>query len=67
MMNEQDFKCAICSVHLSDVKKSFAVDHDHATGKVRGLLCDLCNRALGQFKDNIDNLKAAINYLEKHK
>ena len=42
------------------------VDHCHKTGKIRGLICDSCNVGLGRFKDNIDNLKNAIKYLEKN-
>lgn len=45
----------------------FAVDHNHDTGKVRGLLCCRCNRALGLFEDNTDSIERAIDYLERHK
>jgi hypothetical protein len=41
------------------------IDHCHTTGKVRGLLCHACNRALGNFGDNIANLEQAIIYLSK--
>lgn len=43
------------------------VDHDHATGQVRDLLCHNCNRALGLLQDSIKNTEAALNYLKKWK
>lgn len=41
-----------------------AIDHDHTTGKVRGLVCNACNKGLGMFEDNISRLEKAINYLK---
>jgi hypothetical protein len=59
-----DYKCSICGCHESKYSRQLAVDHDHKTGTVRGLLCIKCNKGLGLFEDNIELLKSAINYLE---
>jgi hypothetical protein len=59
----QNGLCAICG--KENVKgKSLGVDHDHITGEIRGLLCQKCNLALGNFEDNIEFVKRAISYLE---
>lgn len=63
LVTQQEGKCAICG-KTADPK--LVVDHCHATNKVRGLLCDLCNRGIGHFSDSIELLKAAIQYLESH-
>lgn len=60
----QDHKCALC--HKERGPKRFAVDHDHKTGKNRGLLCDRCNLGLGWFEDSIELLEAAIRYIKAH-
>lgn len=52
-------KCKIC-----DLPKKLVVDHDHATGEVRGLLCSKCNSGLGLFEENTFNLQRAIGYLK---
>ena len=61
---EQEGCCAICHKHQSGFNKALAIDHDHETGDVRGLLCMQCNTALGKFNDNTDLLHSAIKYLE---
>lgn len=53
--------CAICS--KKEIGKSLAIDHCHVTGKIRGLLCTKCNRALGGFCDDPNLLKMALLYL----
>lgn len=53
-------ECQICK--SSD--KMFHIDHDHRTMKIRGLLCSICNRGLGYFKDSPELLRKAANYLE---
>lgn len=55
--------CAICGGVNRDGRSLF-VDHDHDSGAVRGLLCNLCNRGLGNFRDSIDLLETAIQYLK---
>lgn len=61
--------CAICQTAEVGRKghTHFHVDHDHSTGEVRGLLCDLCNRGLGYFKDDGPLLVQAAKYLERYK
>ncbi len=58
----QDGVCAICRGGTS--KRHFAVDHNHKTGQIRGLLCARCNRGLSVFMDRIDNLRAAVKYMK---
>lgn len=65
MLTSQNGVCAICGGVNRDGRKLF-VDHDHGTGKVRGLLCNLCNRGIGNLRDSVDLLEAAIRYLNEH-
>lgn len=65
MFASQNGCCKICGTHQSELSKALSVDHCHNTLKVRGLLCGLCNTSLGGFKDNIDLLTKAIEYLTK--
>lgn len=67
LLAQQGFQCAICKVESCASGRNFAVDHDHKTGVIRGLLCKFCNTALGQFKDDQKILLNAIQYLEKNK
>lgn len=63
---EQNGKCAICSEEKPDNgRDGLAVDHCHSKGHVRGLLCTHCNHGLGKFKDSVDILNKAIEYLKE--
>ena len=63
----QKGNCACCGIPESDFKRQLHVDHDHETGKVRGLLCTQCNPGIGYFQDSIERLEMAIKYLKKFK
>lgn len=65
LLEQQNGRCAICKSTNPGRSGSqrFAVDHDHVTGEVRGLLCDHCNVGLGRFQDNPMLLQAATLYL----
>lgn len=63
---EQDNKCAICQKTNSSTKRRFAVDHNHLTKRVRGILCYNCNRLLHGF-DNLDLFDRLLEYILKHK
>lgn len=70
ILKEQDYKCAICGTKNPSGRASkisgltnFSVDHDHATGNTRGLLCSNCNTGIGLLGDNIEIMKSAIEYL----
>ncbi len=57
--------CEICGTQRPKHKR-LCIDHCHTTGKVRGLLCDMCNKMLGHVNDNVNTLENAINYLRKY-
>lgn len=67
MLVSQNFSCLICQKHISNFKNGLSVDHDHISGKIRGLLCFKCNSALGLLFDNRESLIRAIEYLDEHK
>lgn len=66
----QNGLCAICGQPEMEKRegklKALSVDHDHATGEIRQLLCGLCNKGLGKFRDSPDLLRKAAKYLERH-
>lgn len=63
IFDNQKGVCAICNKECSSGKQ-LAVDHDHETGQIRGLLCTKCNQGLGMFNDSVDLLNRSISYLE---
>jgi hypothetical protein len=67
MLKKQNYMCPICNTHQKDIPKNLAIDHDHKTGKVRGLLCGKCNRAIGLFYDSSENCTRAAKYLDDSK
>lgn len=64
LLENQNHVCAICKTNGNG--KRLAVDHDHKTGRVRGLLCNRCNISLGAFNDDKELLLKSILYLEKN-
>lgn len=66
MLEEQNNSCGICGVNAEELSKQLAVDHNHETNVVRGLLCNNCNLGLGMFKDSVVLMSFAIEYLEQH-
>lgn len=62
MLTDQNECCAICKN-----KRPLKVDHNHDTGKVRGLLCDKCNVALGLLGENINVVESLLIYLKNDK
>lgn len=60
--NAQEGTCAICGEMLD--KKKYRIDHNHTSGKVRGLLCSSCNAAIGLLKDSPEVISNAVRYLK---
>jgi len=69
LLESQNGVCKLCGKPEVDIcnkkgaVRNLAVDHDHVTGRVRGLLCRGCNQGLGNFKESIQALTNAIKYL----
>lgn len=72
LLKAQGGACAICrfpetKIHRDGSVTRLSVDHDHETGAVRGLLCSGCNVGLGSFADDPEALRAAVDYVERHR
>lgn len=66
LWKKQNGRCAICLTSATDVT-DLQIDHDHASGDVRGLLCRGCNIGLGNFQDDVKRLGRAASYLDKER
>jgi len=70
LLEQQNYRCAVCDTqHMAEsanesIARGLAVDHDHVTKLVRGLLCGNCNKAIGCFRDSPQLLRKAADYLE---
>jgi hypothetical protein len=64
LLNKQNGVCSICGDPPTIDQKKFSIDHDHITGKIRGILCRGCNVGIGHFKDDPELLRKAINYIK---
>jgi hypothetical protein len=65
ILSDQHGVCAICGLRCTS-RRRLAVDHDHKTGAIRGLLCHRCNRAIGFFRDDVQLLRRSVSYLQSH-
>ena len=63
LLADQDGVCVICRDRNNDSTRSLAVDHDHETGIVRGILCDRCNRGIGYFRESLELIERTVQYL----
>lgn len=66
MLSTQNNGCAICETRVPSGTGNFHVDHNHKTGKVRGLLCSNCNTAIGLLKEEESIILKVIKYLKEH-
>lgn len=66
LLTKQNGKCWICKIHYKNFGKALSLDHCHGTGKIRGLLCNNCNLALGYFKEDVVRLYKGIKYLKEY-
>lgn len=63
ILEKQENKCALCGKSLELPSKNAHVDHDHITGKIRGILCMNCNMALGRLGESVEKVNRVLRYL----
>jgi hypothetical protein len=66
MLAAQGERCGICQRHQSELSRRLAVDHNHSTGRVRGLLCNACNTSLGKLREDPEIINKMLEYISKH-
>lgn len=64
--SNEAYSCMICGITESELDRKLDVDHCHASGRARGVLCNACNTMIGRAKDNVAVLRSAAAYLEKN-
>lgn len=67
MLAKQQNRCLICKEEFNGTPYGQQIDHDHKTGKIRGILCGKCNTLLGLAHENIEILANAISYIEANR
>ena len=67
MAEQQGHKCAICLTEQDKFSRALHMDHDHATGNARAMLCPRCNQTLGRVKDDAALLRAMADYIERYR
>jgi len=67
MFNDQEGNCNCCGKNRVEQERNLAVDHDHATGEIRALLCDQCNVGLGMLTDCLQRTRMLLAYIDKFK
>lgn len=67
LAHKQGYRCAVCNASSEDAPYRLAIDHDHTTNEIRGLLCSSCNYGLGVMGDDADVLERAAQYLRQPK
>ncbi len=66
LIKKQNYSCAICNTNINQLKEKLGVDHNHVTGKTRGLLCFPCNSAMGLLKENKNTLIKMLEYIKEY-
>lgn len=64
LLKKQNYACKICKLNESTLSRKLAVDHNHKTGKIRGLLCSNCNSAIGKLQDDSTLIQTAAKYVQ---